>query len=253
MTLSTLSTADAVWLSVSPSFQRLDQKLLVRLASHCSVNRWDYSQTPDEPCSLAIGLTLLHDYIKGCNRPLHLVGHSTGGLLGLLYARKFPKRVASLTLLSVGVNAAVDWKAHYYTQLEQLHCSRARVLAQMVYVLLGHQPKHLLKRWVAVLEQDLVQSLSLHSLTKIFSLFPSGVPVPLLATGGSEDAIVDPTQLQGWLPWLKPGDRTWLCPHGRHFFHDTHPKEVADEILSFWSTTSEPSVSCCPEPMDVCP
>ncbi|NER83613.1 MAG: alpha/beta hydrolase, partial [Leptolyngbya sp. SIO1D8] len=116
------ASPEALWLNVNPSFQRLDQKLLKVLASHNSIACWAYSQTPDEPSSLEIALTLLHDYIKGYDRPLHLMGHSTGGLLGLLYARKFPHRVKSLTLLSVGVNPAVDWKAHYYTQLERLPC-----------------------------------------------------------------------------------------------------------------------------------
>jgi len=240
---NTLSTdkisPDALWLNVSPSFQRLDQRLLGRLAGHSSVAHWAYSQTPDEPCSLEVGLTLLHDYIKARDRPLHLIGHSTSGLLGLLYTRKFPQQVASLTLLSVGVSPAVDWKAHYYNQLGLLHCSRTRILAQMVYVLFGHQPRHMLKRWLDVLEQDLVQSLSLHSLVKTVSLFPAGATVPLLICGGGEDAIVTPNQIQGWQPWLKPGDRIWLCPQGRHFFHNAYAQEVADEIFKFWQMTAE--------------
>ncbi|NER80834.1 MAG: alpha/beta hydrolase, partial [Leptolyngbya sp. SIO1D8] len=156
------------------------------------------------------------------------------------YARKFPHRVKSLTLLSVGVNPAVDWKAHYYTQLERLPCSRTRVLTQMVYTLWGAQPIHDLKGWIQQLEQDLVQSLSLHSLMQRFSLFPGDAPVPLLICGGQHDAIVDPPQIQGWQPWLKAGDRLWLCPNGRHFFHDTYPRLVANHISSFWHLTDLP-------------
>ncbi|MEO0405758.1 MAG: alpha/beta hydrolase [Cyanobacteria bacterium P01_A01_bin.135] len=229
---------DVLWLDLNAGFRRLNRALLHRLAMRHQVAHWAYEQTPDEPCSLEVCVTLLHDYIKQRDRPLHLIGHSTGGLVGLLYARQYPERITSLTLLSVGVNPAIDWKAHYYAQLRQMHCSRTRLLAQIVYALFGQPPRHLLSHWATVLEQDLIQSFSLHSLTQTLSLIPSGVPVPLLVCGGSEDAIVDPAQIQGWQPWLKPGDRVWLCPEGRHFFHDTHAEAVADEVLSFWQMAS---------------
>ncbi|MBE9101135.1 alpha/beta fold hydrolase [Vacuolonema iberomarrocanum] len=238
---------DALWLSVSPSFQRLDQPLLTCLASHSQVGYWSYNQTPDEPSSLAVALTLLHDYVKGSDRPLHLLGHSTGGLLGLLYARKYPQRVKSLTLLAVGVNPAVDWKAHYYTQLDRLPCRRTIILAQMAQALFGQQPQHLVKMWIEMLEQDLLQSLSLHSLTERFSLYPQGVPVPLLVCGSRDDVIVDPVQLQSWQPWLKPGDRLWFAPGGRHFFHSDHFDGVAREVLDFWEM--EPNGAIAPWPL----
>jgi len=230
----TKSTPDALWLSVSPSFRRLEQQLLIHLNGDRTVAHWGYCQTPDEPSSLDVAITLLHDYVKSCDRPLHLIGHSTGGLVGLLYARQFPKRVKSLTLLGVGVNPAVDWKAHYYTQLELLPCSRTRVLTQMVYNLFGWQCKHRVEGLLNLLERDLAESLSLHSLLKRFSLFPGSVPVPLLVCGGQEDTIIDPVQLQGWQPWMKGGDRLWLCPNGRHFFYATHPQASSEAISDFW-------------------
>lgn len=232
---------DALWINVSPSFQRLDRKLLRCLADHGSVAHWAYHQTPDEPSCLAVALTLLHDYLKGCDRAIHLMGHGTGGLLGLLYARQHPHRVKSLTLLSVGVNPMVDWQSYYYAQLEKLTGSRYQVLSQMAYLLFGHQARPLVHGWVRLLEQDLAQSLSPHSLLKRVSLCPSSVPVPLLVCGGADDAITDPSQVQGWRPWLKPGDRVWQCPDGRHFFQAVHPQVVASQILSFWATT-EPMV-----------
>lgn len=231
---STQKSPDALWLNVSPSFQHLDQELLGNLATFRNVAHWAYGQTRDEPCSLEVALTLLHDYIKELERPLHLMGHSTGGLLGLLYARRFPQRVKSLTLLSVGVNPAVDWQAHYYAQLEFLHCQRTLVLAQMAYALFGNQPNPVLKANVRLLERDLASSPSPHSLIKRVSICPGAVPVPLLVCGGDEDAIVDPTQLQGWQSWLKPTDRLWLCPGGRHFVQATHSHGIASEILDFW-------------------
>lgn len=229
--------SDALWLNVSPSFERFDHKLLVGLARYGEVAHWAYRQTPDEPSCLAIAVTLLHDYLKGRDRPVHLLGHGTGGLVGLLYARQNPHRVNSLTLLAVGVNPMVDWQAHYYGQLERLPCSRQQVLTQMVYSLFGHQARPLVPGWVNLLEQDLIQSVSPHSLLKRASLCPGSVAVPLLVCGGQDDAVVTPTQIRGWQPWLKPGDRLALCP-GRHFFHASHPQPVISQILSFWGSTS---------------
>lgn len=229
-------TPEALWLSVNPSFQKLDTPLLRHLARRMRVAHWVYTQTPDEPGSLEVALTLLHDYLKGLDRPLHLVGHGTGGLLGLLYARQHPDRVKSLALLAVGVDPTIDWKAHYYEQLEQLDTSRKGVLMQTAQTLFGPQPCHTLPRWVDLLERDLLESLSIHSLLNNFNLFPAGVSMPLLVCGGQQDAIVDPTQVQGWQTWLKAGDRLWLCPDGGHFFHNTHAQRSADEIGTFWET-----------------
>jgi len=236
MTLQVLvnETPDALWLSVNPSFRRLEQSLLGSLSRECTVAHWGYGQTSDEPCSLDIALTLLYDYLKSCDRPLHLIGHSTGGLVGLLYARQYPQRVKSLTLLGVGVNPAVDWKAHYYAQLELLPCSRTRVLTQMVLSLFGQQRQHCLTGLVELLERDLMTSLSLHSLLKRYSLSPAGVSVPLMVAGGQIDMVVDPTQLQRWSSHMKSGDRLWLCPDGRHFFYATHAQATAEEVVDFW-------------------
>lgn len=239
------TTPDALWLNVSPSFQRFDHKLLSRLARYQEVQHWAYRQTPDEPASLTIAQTLLHDYMKAQSRPIHLVGHGMGGLLGLLYARQYPQRVKSLTLLAVGVNPIIDWQAHYYAQLEKLPCSRRQVLTQMAYVLFGHQAQPLVQGWVKLLEQDLALSPSPHSLLKRLSLCPGSVAVPLLVCGSLDDAIVDPIQLQGWKPWLKPGDRLWQCPSGRHFFQATQAQAVAQQILDFW----QDELLAMPQPM----
>ncbi|NJL46134.1 MAG: alpha/beta hydrolase [Leptolyngbyaceae cyanobacterium SM2_3_12] len=232
------SSPDALWLNVSPSFQRFDYKLLGCLVRHVEVAHWAYHQTPDEASSLEIAITLLHDYIKGQNRSIHLVGHGTAGLLGWLYARRYPNRVKSLTLLSVGVNPMLDWQSHYYSQLAMRPWGRQKVLAQMAITLFGHQAQPLLNGWIALLEKDLAQSLSPHSLFRREDLCPGRVPVPLLACGSTDDAIVTPEQLQGWKPWLKPEDRLWQCPGGRHFFHAVYPPLVANQILGFWGDTS---------------
>lgn len=243
MTLAMLHSTppDALWLNVSASFQRFDQALLKPLARYIPIAHWAYRQTPDEPSSLSAALDLLHEFMQQQAHPLHLIGHGTGGLLGLLYTRQHPERVRTLTLLSVGVNPMVDWQAHYYAQLEALPCSRQRVLAQMAYTLFGHQAQPLVGGWVRLLEQDLAHSPSPHSLWKRQSALPGRVPVPMMVCGSADDVVVAPAQIQGWQPWLKAGDRLWQCPGGRHFFHAVHPQAVAQEVLKFWQVSAAPS------------
>lgn len=234
--VSSTHCPDALWLNLSPSWQRLDGKLLANLARDCSIAHWAYRQGPDEPACLEVVLNLLHDYMEGCDRPPHLIGHGIAGLVALLYSRRHPERVRSLTLLAVGVNPMVDWQAHYYAQLERLPWSRRQVLQRMACRLFGHQAQPLVEGWAKLLEQDLWHSPSPHCLARRPHLAPSQVPVPLLVCGGDQDPVVDRDQLEGWRPWLKAEDRLWHCPGGRHFFQASHPQALGREILGFWQT-----------------
>ena len=195
-------------------------------------------QTPDEPCLLDIAVTLLHDYLKSINRPIHLIGHSTSGLVGLIYARKYPERVKSLTLLSVGVYPTVDWQAHYYVHRHLLPCSRETILRNMVKSLFGEQGRKVTQNLVKILERDLDLSPSPHSLLKRQSMVPREVSVPLMICGSCDDTIIDPNLIQGWQPFLKSEDRIWECPEGGYFFHHFSPLNVAQPLLEFWQENS---------------
>lgn len=232
---------DILWLSVSPSLKLFDRPLQHYLSQHRAIEQWEYCQTLDEASSLDTAVVLLHDYLKHRAAPLHLIGHSTSGLLGLLYARLYPKRVKSLTLLSVGVHPAVDWQAHYYVQRQLLFCSREMLLTQMVYNLFGCQSSTTTKVLAMILAQDLDNSLSPHDLLKRVSIPSGNVSIPLMICGSESDIIVDPTMMQGWQKWLEQGDRLWNHATGGHFFHYFHPAIVGEQILDFWSCTALPT------------
>ena len=225
---------DVLWLNTSSSLRCFAQPLLCHLSQQVSIAQWEYSQSQDEGSSLDVAVLLLHDYLKSGNRPVHLIGHSTGGLLGLLYTRRYPETVKSLTLLAVGADAAVDWQAHYYVHRQ--HLSRQETLAAMVYNLFGYRDEQTIKLLVSLLEQDLNCSLSPNSLFRRLSVPPGEVSVPLMICGSKDEIVVEPDVLQGWQPWLKDGDCLWSCLEGRHFFHFFQSLLVGEQILNFWKS-----------------
>ncbi len=235
-----LTTLDALWISTSPSLQRFDQPLQTYLNQQTAIAQWQYLQTQDEPSSLDEAVRLLRLYLNSCNGPIHLVGHGTGGLVALLYARQHPERVKSLTLLAVGAQLSLDWMAHYYFHLQLLPCGRQAVLAHVVRDLFGHQSLGITKSLVKRLQQDIDHSPSPNSLLNTIDIPQQTMSMPLLVCGSQNDVVIDTHELQGWCPWLKGSDRIWQCPRGHHFFHYFHPQMVGDQILDFWQSTPDP-------------
>lgn len=225
----------ALWLNVSPSFKVFDQPLLRYLSRQTSIARWEYCQTQDEASSLDMAIVLLHDYIKTHPYPVHLIGHGTSGLVGLLYARRYPERVASLTLLAVGAQPAADWQAFYHAHLNFLPCSRTMVLRQMAHSLFGLQSSAIIQSIVGLLEADLRCSPSPHTLIHQATVAAGGCKAPMLVCGSEDDSVISPHEFQEWQNWLGDRDVLWQCPDGRHFFHYSHPKLVGRRILSFWA------------------
>jgi pimeloyl-ACP methyl ester carboxylesterase len=231
---------DVLCLNVSPALQVFDHPLLKTLANHLTIAQWEYCQTPDEPSSFEVALVLLHDYLKHHSHPIHLIGHGRSGLLALLYAQRHPERVRSLSLLSVGVNAAMDWQSYYYAQRQSLPCSRQVLLTQIVDALFGDSSGAITKAAVKLLAQDLDCALSPHSLFKQISLPPIEVSVPLLVCGSVDDVVVTPHQLRSWQRYFhEENSRLWVCPGGRYFFHYFYPQQVAEQMLHFWHSFSK--------------
>ncbi|MGF1494116.1 MAG: alpha/beta fold hydrolase [Microcoleaceae cyanobacterium] len=229
------STPEAVWLNTSPSLRCFDQGLLSQLANKVPIGYWEYQQSLDEPSVFSIATTLVHDYLKSLNRPVHLIGHSTGGLIALLYAREHPERVKSLTLMAVGTNPTVDWKSHYYVLQQLLPYSRENLLRQMARIC-GFQSAASERKIARLLERDLVESFSPHSLTQRASFSVEDVSVPLFVCGSLTDNIVSHYEMNEWKSFLKEGDRLHQFPQGGHFFHYFFPEQIKAEIFKFWSS-----------------
>jgi pimeloyl-ACP methyl ester carboxylesterase len=231
-----------VWLNTNPSFRHFDQKLLRELAQIHRVAYWEYQQELDEATTLDDVICLVDDYLQSINQPVHLIGHSTGGLIGLLYARKYPEKVKSLTLLSVGVYPASDWKAHYYIQYQLLPFGRDHILQHLARHLFPCQSKNTQAAVFKLLKRDLIESFSLHSLYQRISICPAQVPVPLMVCGSQTDYVITHSELEEWRSFFYPGDRLRWFPEGGHFFHHFYPQQVKAEILQFWGSL-EPGLS----------
>ena len=234
---------DALWVNVSPSFGQFAQPLLNQLSQQVAIAEWQYCQTLDEPNSLEAALVLLGNYLKLSDHPIHLLGHGTGGLISLLYTARYPERVRSLTLLSVGSSPAIDWQTDYYRQLSLVSRRREILLTQMVYRLFGYQCLAMTQKYRQALDEDLLLSLSPHNLyhQQLYFL-PERFSVPLLICTGEEDGVIDQNLWQGWKSVLKDGDRLWQCPKGRYFFHYAYPKRVNHQIQDFWQALPPLSV-----------
>ena len=227
------SLATALWINANPSFKYFDGRIIRYLSKHTPIAYWEYGQKPDEASSLDIALTLLHDYLK--SRPqLDIIGHGTGGQLGLLYARKYPQRVKSLTLLGVGSTPSIDWQAHYYQIRKLLPCSQEVILGRMVQMMFGYQSPNNVLDLVEILKQDLYTAPTTHSLYKLDRIKSGGVSMPMMVCGSDNDGIVDRHALQEWSDYLKDDDVLWTSPQGHHFFHYFFPEQTGRKIIKFW-------------------
>lgn len=233
----------AVWLTPNPVFHSFHSPLLRDLSQYGSVAHWEYLQSQDEGSCLQKAVTSVGDYLDTLSSPIHLIGHGLGGWLGLLYARQFPSRINSLTLLGVGSNPALDWQAYYYSLFKHLRCPKGIILEQMVYNLFGEQNRVMSHYLSEVLRRDLQSSPSPHSLFKEVSDQEGGIDIPLLVCGSEDDLIVPPTAIKSWKSYLKPQqDEVWLTDRGYHFFHYFYPQAVGEKIRQFWAEREKQNV-----------
>ena len=260
-----MTQPNVLWISVSAHLRCFDQRLLSRLAGKATVRRWEYYQSLDEPCCVQSIVDMLYAYVSDRARlesqlkdsvgheayKLHLVGHGVSGIVALLYAQQHPEHVASLTLLSIAANPAVNWQAHYYALRNLLPCSREMVLAQMTRLLFGPQSIRLTKALSQLLASDLDSAPTLHSLAHHTQILPGQVSVPLLICNGEFDAVVgshNDVQWQKWRVCSTSDDgandtdlQLWRCPEGNHFFHFYHAAAVATALEKHWKTVMQQS------------
>ena len=229
-------SAAPVWINANPSFKHFDGRIIRQISKQVPTAYWEYHQELDEASSMNIALTLLHEYLESKSEPIDLIGHGTGGLLGLLYARKYPCRVKSLTLLGVGYAPSIDWQAHYYQMRKLLPCSQDIILGRIVQMMFGYQSHSNIKNLVKILKQDLDKAPTDHSLYQLDRIKSGGVSMPMMICGSENDGICDRTALEGWSDYLKDDDLLWTSREGHHFFHYFFPEHTGRKIIKFWKS-----------------
>ncbi len=229
---------DVVWVNVSPSLKHFDFPLQQYLNKYFRIIRWEYIQDNfDESNCIETAVELLYDFLlKSELHHVHLIGHGISGTIALLFARRYPWYIRTLTLLAVAPQPAITWHVHYYQQRNLSEdASRQEILFNIASSLFGsHKIPHPLHSLLVALNKDLYISPCMHSLFKIIDLPKGKVPVPLMVCGSNTDTIVSRFIVNHWKKYFKPKDILWLCPDGHHFFHYFYPELVGKEVNSFW-------------------
>lgn len=229
---------DVLWLNTNPYLRRFNLPIIKYLASHVSIGQWEYNITPDENSALHTALELLREYIILIEKPVHLIGHSSDGVLGLLLTRQYPELVKSLTLLGVGVTPEVDWVNYYYQIRKNLPCSREIALAKVAKCLFNYQNHYYQRAFVNLLDKALLHTISPHSIYEQKEILKGGVINPMMVCGSQDDLIVSGALLTQWQPHLKSEDQLFITAKGGHFFHYTCPQLIGEKIINFIATKS---------------
>jgi pimeloyl-ACP methyl ester carboxylesterase len=248
----TLCDRQFLWISTSPSLQCFHRRILGVLDQEFPLKYWEYSQTPDEPGSLAAALSLLHEFVQTSDRPLHIIGHGLGGVLALNYARCYPGRVASVVLISVAAQPSITWQTYYYQQLSNICCRRDAVLQLVAGWVSGITCPHYVRHLAERLDRDLLEAPSATSLLKKDTPFGQGTIVqPLLVCGAIDDPVLMGGIFSEWLHYLKNGDQFWHQPTGGHFFHHQHAETLGLKVRDFWRQITPQSLPCLlPQPLE---
>jgi pimeloyl-ACP methyl ester carboxylesterase len=223
-----------LWVSASPSLKYFHRRLLNSLAKVAEIELWEYFQTLDEGSSIDSGINLLREHLSESSQPVHLIGHGIGGTIALGYARMYPAQVASLTLLSVAVQPAIDWHSYYYAQLHLMPSSRDCVLRSIASNLFPHTSASHIRDLVDRLNRDLVEAPSNHSLFRLDTLAIGSVTMPLMVCASQDDPVITASALYGWNNYLKSSDTIWRSSTGGHFFHHYHAELTSYQIQQFW-------------------
>jgi len=93
--LHSSASSSAQWRSLAEALRISRRVLAPDLYGYGETDQWP----DDAPLRLTDEAALADSVLAGCPRPIHLIGHSYGGAVGLRFAVERPERLLSLTLI----------------------------------------------------------------------------------------------------------------------------------------------------------
>ena len=229
-----MNTSQILWVDLQPSMYCLFKRTAQTLGQHFKVKRWSFEHDLDESCDVEVVHSLLRQTIENSSTPVHLIGHGISGTIAYLYAQKYPKKILSVSVLSVDTYSTNQWTSHYQSMRSQLPCSRFQILSHLSRLLVDSQTEQvelIVTRLLAkCLDNDFVYGSIVKSQT-IMNL--NKAEVPILVINGEKDFVVDEQSHNRWRQYLKPGDCYQKIANGRHFFPFTEWSKTAKMIESF--------------------
>ena len=243
-----MNTSQILWVDLQPSMYCLFKRTAQTLGQHFKVKRWSFEHNLDESCDVEVVHSLLRQTIENYSTPVHLVGHGISGTVAYLYAQEYPKKILSVSVLSVDTYSTNQWTSHYQSMRSQLPCSRFQILSHLSRLLVDSQTEQvglIVTRLLAkCLDNDFVYGSIVKSQT-IMNL--NKAEVPILVINGEKDFVVDEQSHNRWRQYLKPGDCYQKVTNGRHFFPFTEWSQTARMIKSFIKMVPDQNQNHIPE------
>ena len=229
-----MENSKILWIDLQPSLYCLFKRTAQTLGQRLGVRRWSFEHDPDESCDIDVIHCLLRETIENSPEPVHIVGHGLSGTIAYLYARKYPKNISSISLLSVDIQSNNQWTSHYQSMRSQLPCSRFHILSHLSRLLIDTHADHvqiiISKLLAKCLDNDFVNG-SIIQNSRIDDL--EKIKIPILVINGSKDFVVDSHSRNRWQQHLKPGDCYREINNGRHFFPFSEWSDTAQMIETF--------------------
>lgn len=175
----------------------------------------------------------LEDELVGVEAPI-VLGHSNGGRIAMHYLEKHPGAFRQLILLD---SAGIELGGQKLSMKRKVFKAAAKILKplkyipgvrKIVYRLLGSDygaaPKNMQQTLANMLASDR-------------GFTPSFITVPTAILWGEDDQVTPPAMAHRLHELIK-GSSLKLMPGWQHAPYRTHPKQLADEILSILETKS---------------
>jgi len=164
-------------------------------------------------------------------RRAHLVGHSDGGTIALLFAVREPHRVQRMVLIAAHIYGEPIGRKGLEQTLARYHSDRE--FRSTLSAIHGPKAELLVQNWLRLWVGEAPPELDLRARL-------SKIRAPTLVVQGQEDEFATPQQAQDIAQGI-PDSQLWMVPGGRHEPHQERPAEFNQRMIEFLRSRSRRS------------